>query len=198
MNRLQLSLVLSSLLTGLLAGCPIAADNYGVDAGDAGSSGDSGVVVVTDAGAASGSITCTISAEDDLGNTANATGAWTGADLSDSFSNTSDGTTYDVVIAGSNSASGTLSLEFDGLTVGGSGELSTAMLGPESFGAGANLLVQDSWSCGPDCGINVNISSFDGQTVTGTFTVQFLQGASSSESSECSLNSGTFNVYIPN
>jgi hypothetical protein len=185
-----------------LAGCPIAPNNYGNDAGpvDAGSTADSGPVTPTpDAGSAYGSLTCSISAQDDLGDTAVAGGAWAGSDLVDSTATTSDGTNYTVTIEGSNANSGTIELEISPLAVGSTGVLPTSSLQLEGFQPGASLSVQDTWTCGPNgpCSPYVTISSFNGQTIIGTFTVGFYQGTSASGATECSLSNGTFTVTIP-
>jgi hypothetical protein len=192
MTRLKFVMAASMLL----AGCPIAADNYGVDAGDAGSVADAGSTTPTpDAGSPTGTIACTISAQNDFGSPADATSAWSGTDLIDSTATSSDGTTYDVTLEGSNSVSGTIELAFEEV-VDFTGPLPAAQVVLETFASGSNLAFTDSWSCGAaggDCGANVTITSFDGQTVTGTFTVQFV----GSDGSECSLNPCSFNVTIP-
>jgi hypothetical protein len=181
----------------LLAGCPIAADNYGVDAGDAGSTGDAGVTTPTDAGAPTGTIACSISAEDGLNDMySGIAGSWSGSDLIDSEAATNDSVTYDVIIDGSNSISGTLSIELDGLVVN---TTTGYTVGSMAFSPGSNLPIADSWTCGAggDCGADVTVSSFDGQTVIGSFTVQFAAGSSGTGASTCSLSSGVFNVTIP-
>jgi hypothetical protein len=188
------------LLSLALAGCPIPPDNYG-DAGatDAGSVADAGPVVTVDAGSSTGALTCAIAAEDDLGNTSTSGGAWAGADLSNSVVTTSDGTNYTVTLEGSSSSSGTLELQISPLAVGTTGALPTSSLVLEGFTPGSTLGVQDTWTCGVGgaCSPYVDISSFTGTNITGTFTVQFYQGSSSSLSTTCSLTSGTFNITFP-
>ncbi len=185
-----------------LAGCPIAPDNYGNDAGtvDAGSVGDAGPTTTVDAGSAYGSIACSISAQNDLGATAVAGGAWAGADLSNSTATTSDGTSYDVTIVASNTSSGTIELGIGPIAVDGSGVVPLADLVLEAFSPAASLGVQDTWSCGAGgttCSPYVDITSFTGQTIIGTFTVGFYQSASMSGADTCSLSSGTFTVTFP-
>ena len=181
----------------LLAACPIAPDNYGTDAGeDAGSTADAGST--TDAGCTAGTFTATGSAANDQDGTATIAGEWEGGadDLCDSTVAT-DGTTYDVTLEGSNSGSGTMELAFE-VGVGETGPLPAGQMIQESFSPASTLSIQDSWTCTDSnaCGPYVTISSFDGQTLLGTYSVQFYSGASSSQSTTCNL-SGSFDVTFP-
>ena len=185
-------------LSLLLAGCPIAPNNYGNDGGtaDAGSTADAGTTVTPDAGPPSGNMGCSVSAQDNLGTPYVGQNYWSAADLVDSVATSNDGVTYNVLLEGSNTSSGTFSMEIDGLVVGNPTGFGVSSI---SYTPGSSFGLSDSWTCtvGGACGANVTVSSFNGQTVVGAFTVQFQQGASQSGSSYCSLSSGTFNVTIP-
>jgi hypothetical protein len=125
-------------------------------------------------------------------------GDWSGStgDLCDSVL-TSDGTTYDVNLYASNATSGTLELAFE-LGVGTTGPLATDLLVQESYSPPSTLGIQDSWTCGAGgaCGPYVTVTSFDGQTLIGTYSVQFYEGSSESQTSTCNL-SGNFNIEFP-
>ncbi len=174
-----------------LAGCPIAPDNYNDAGPDAGPSiGDAG----GDAGTpASGTVSCQIGAAN--GATSDQiVGAWSGADLGGTASSF-DGTSYTVLISGDNAASGVLSIQLSGLVAGST----TGNVDGISWQAPAGFPIPDTWSCsaGGACSGAVNLQSFDGVNLIGSFSTQFYATASTSGGDTASLSGGAFSISLP-
>jgi hypothetical protein len=174
-------------LVVFLAGCPIAPD-FPVDAGP-----DAGDVVITDAGVVDAGATGSVGATLTTSSSVSATSlAWNGSDL-ESTSIDEEGSTgpQQVTLNANNQVAGNLKMTLGNLTPGAtSGQLLQLSYQPAS---GPDLWTCSATSAVP-CTTDVTLTSYDGTTLIGTFSIVFPEDAFGNSAE---LNQGAFDVILP-